>query len=326
MRLDPFIAVLLLAVLVATFLPARGAIGSALSMLSTVAITTLFFLQGARLPRENVTSALRHWRLHLTILGTTFVAFPLLGFALASLWPQLLPGAIWTGVLFLCALPSTVQSSIAFTSIAHGNVAGTVTSAAASNLLGIVLSPLIASALVRADAAAEPSLDGIWKVVLQLLLPFVLGHLSRPWLAEWAARRKVLLSFTDRGTIVITCYSAFSAAVIGGVWHQIPVATLGVLLIVCATLLTVVLLLTRFGARALGFKRQDEISIVFCGSKKSLVTGVPMARVMFSPADAGLAILPLMLFHQIQLMVCAWLAGRYAEQQRVEPGLVDEMK
>ena len=127
-----------------------------------------------------------------------------------------------------------MQSSIAYTSIAHGNVAGTVTSAAASNLLGIVLSPFIASALLRAGAAAEVSLDGVWKVLVQLLLPFVLGHLSRPWLAEWVARRKALLSLTDRGTIVITCYIAFSATAIGGSWHQVPAATLGVLLIVCA--------------------------------------------------------------------------------------------
>jgi sodium/bile acid cotransporter 7 len=114
---------------------------------------------------------------------------------------------------------------------------------------------------------------------------------------------------------VITCYIAFSATAIGGIWHQIPAATLGVLLVVCAALLTVALVLTRFGARALGFERRDEISIVFCGSKKSLVTGVPMARVMFSPADTGAAILPLMLFHQLQLIVCAWLAQRYARQQ-----------
>lgn len=325
LRLDPFIALLLLTVLAATFLPARGTLAGALGTLSTVAITVLFFLHGARLPRENVTSAISHWRLHLTILGTTFVVFPLLGFGLASLWPQLLPGAIWTGVLFLCALPSTVQSSIAFTSIAQGNVAGTVTAAAASNLLGIVISPLIASALTRSDAAAAPSLHGIWKVLVQLLLPFVLGHLSRPWLAEWAARRKALLSITDRGTIVLAVYTSFSAAVIGGIWHQTPAATIGVLVIVCAALLTVVLLLTRFGARLLGFERRDEISIVFCGSKKSLVTGVPMARVMFSPADAGAAILPLMLFHQLQLIVCAWLARRYAKQ-RVEERLVEEMR
>jgi sodium/bile acid cotransporter 7 len=324
-RLDPFIILLLITVLAATFMPASGAVANTLGTISAITIVALFFLHGARLPRENVTSAIRNWRLHLVILTTTFVVLPLMGLAIATLWPQLLPAALWVGVMFLCALPSTVQSSIAFTSIAEGNVAGTVTSAAASNLLGIVISPLIASALTRSDAAAGPSLDGIWKVVAQLLLPFVLGHLSRPWLAEWAARRKALLSISDRATIVLAVYTAFSAAVISGIWYKIPAATIGVLIAVCVALLSVVLLLTRFGARALGFPRQDEISIVFCGSQKSLVTGVPMARVMFSPADAGAVILPLMLYHQIQLMVCAWLARRYAES-KVQKELVEEAR
>jgi solute carrier family 10 (sodium/bile acid cotransporter), member 7 len=310
---DPFIVALLLTVLVATFLPASGSVASVLGILSTAAIVVLFFLHGARLPRENVTSALRHWRLHLTILATTFAVFPLLGFALSRAVPGLLPSALWVGVLFLCALPSTVQSSIAFTSIARGNVAGTVTAAAASNLLGVALSPLIAAQLTQSHAAG-PSLSGIWKILLQLLLPFVLGHLLRPWLGEWAAKRKTLLSFTDRSTIVLAVYTAFSAAVLAGIWSQMPLQTLLILVVICILLLAVVLTMTRFGARALGFPREDEISIVFCGSKKSLVTGVPMARVMFPAADAGAAILPLMLFHQIQLMVCAWLARRYAAQ------------
>jgi sodium/bile acid cotransporter 7 len=310
---DPFIVALLLTVLVATFLPASGSVASVLGILSTAAIVVLFFLHGARLPRENVTSALRHWRLHLTILATTFAVFPLLGLALSAGFPGLLPSALWVGVLFLCALPSTVQSSIAFTSIARGNVAGTVTAAAASNLLGVALSPLIAAQLTQSHAAG-PSLSGIWKILLQLLLPFVLGHLLRPWLGEWAAKRKTLLSFSDRGIIMLAVYTAFSAAVLAGIWRQMPLQTLLILVAICILLLTIVLLLTRFGARALGFSREDEISIVFCGSKKSLVTGVPMARVMFPAADAGAAILPLMLFHQIQLMVCAWLARRYAAQ------------
>jgi solute carrier family 10 (sodium/bile acid cotransporter), member 7 len=310
-RPDPFIVVLLLTVAAASFLPARGQVASALGVLSTAAIVVLFFLHGARLPRENVTAAVGHWRLHLTILSATFIVFPLLGLALSKAFPGLLTPGLWVGVLFLCALPSTVQSSIAFTSIAHGNVAGTVTSAAASNLLGIALSPLIAAQLTGTHAAGA-SLESIWKIVLQLLVPFVVGHLCRPWLAGWAARRKTLLTFTDRGTIVLAVYTSFSAAVLAGIWHQIPLRTLLILVAICIGILAAILLITRVSARALGFSREDEISIVFCGSKKSLVTGVPMARVMFPAAEAGAIILPLMLFHQIQLMVCAWLARRYA--------------
>jgi sodium/bile acid cotransporter 7 len=314
-RPDPFILVLLLTVAAASFLPAQGTVASALGSLSILAVAVLFFLHGARLPRENIVLALRHWRLHLTILCATFVVFPLLGLGAATVFRNWLSPPLWSGVLFLCALPSTVQSSIAFTSIAHGNVAGTVTAAAASNLLGILISPVIAAALTSAHGA-DMSLASVWKIVLQLFVPFVVGHLSRPWLAGWVARRKGLLTFTDRGTIVLAVYTAFSAAVLEGIWHRIPIPTLLVLVVVCSGLLAIVLVITRYGARALGFPCQDEISVVFCGSKKSLVTGVPMARVMFPGAEAGAVILPLMLFHQIQLMVCAWLAQRYAARRK----------
>jgi sodium/bile acid cotransporter 7 len=311
---DPFIVVLILTVVLATVLPARGAIASTVSIVATAAIVLLFFLHGVRLPRENLTAALVHWRLHLTILAASFVFLPLLGLALAKAFPGLLPQSLWTGVLFLCALPSTVQSSIAFTSMAGGNVAGTVTAAAASNLLGIVLTPVIIGSLAQVQGGAV-SLAGVWKIVLQLLLPFTLGHLCRPWLGAWAAQRKALLSYTDRGTIVLAVYSAFSAAVIAGIWRSVPVSSLAVLLGVCAVILAVALTVTRSSARMLGFAREDEISVVFCSSHKSLVSGVPMARVLFAGPEVGVAVLPVMIYHQMQLMVSAWIARRYAAQE-----------
>jgi sodium/bile acid cotransporter 7 len=211
-------------------------------------------------------------------------------------------------------LPSTVQSSIAFTSMARGNVAGTVASAAASNLIGIALTPVLIGLLAHAHGSGV-SLSGVWKIVLQLLLPFALGHLLRPWLAGWAARQKALLSFIDRGTIVLAVYSAFSAAVIAGIWQQVPVPRLLILVALCACMLTAIVLITRGVARLLGFAREDEISLVFCGSQKSLVSGVPMARVLFAGSEVGAAVLPVMIFHQLQLMTCAWLARRYAARQ-----------
>jgi solute carrier family 10 (sodium/bile acid cotransporter), member 7 len=307
---DPFITVLILTVVLASLLPVQGRAAEAVSTFATGAIVLLFFLHGARLPRENLIAAIGHWRLHLAILLTTFVLFPLLGLLLATILPRALPAALWTGVLFLCALPSTVQSSIAFTSIARGNVAGTVASAAASNLLGIALTPVIMGFLAHAHGGAI-AFSGVWKIVLQLLLPFAGGHLLRPWLAEWVSRRKAVLSYTDRSTIVLAVYSAFSAAVVAGIWREVPLPSLLLLIAVCAFVLTAVLLLTRYAARLLGFGVEDEISIVFCGSKKSLVSGVPMARVLFGAADVGAIVLPVMIFHQMQLMVCAWLARRY---------------
>lgn len=319
---DPFIAVLLLAVAAASVAPARGAVSAVIGHLTTAAIVLLFFLHGVRLPRESLSAAVRHWRLHLAILGSTYVFVPLLGLTLATLLPGLLPQPLWLGILFLCALPSTVQSSIAFTSMAGGNVAGAVASAAASNLLGVVLTPVIVGLLVQAQNASL-SFAGVWKIVLQLFVPFAIGHLCRPLLGAWAARSRRLLALTDRGTIVLAVYSAFSAAVIAGIWRQLAPARLLLLLAVCGFMLAVILLAVRYGARLMRFPREDEIAIVFCGSQKSLVSGVPMARVLLAGPDVGAALVPLMIFHQLQLMVAAWLAQRYrsAAGTQTEPEL-----
>jgi sodium/bile acid cotransporter 7 len=309
---DPFLGVLLAAIATATLFPASGAVADWVGILATSAVVFLFFLHGIRLPRENLLAAIAHWRLHFTILTTTYLAFPLLGLALMTALPGLLPRPLWVGVLFLCTLPSTVQSSIAFTSVARGNVGAAVASAAASNLLGIALTPVILGLLVQAQAGTSgPNFSGVWKIVLQLLLPFALGHALRPWLGPWAARRKGTLAYTDRGTIVLAVYSAFSAAVLAGIWSQVPVTRMLILAALCALLLALVMYGTIAVARLLGFSKEDEIAILFCGSQKSLVTGVPMARVLFAGPAMGAAVLPLMIYHQLQLMACAWLARRY---------------
>lgn len=310
---DPFIPAVLGTLLLATFLPASGEVAGIVGNVATAAVMLLFFLHGVKLPRENLVAALVHWRLHALILGTTFLFLPLVGFGLSKLWPSLLPDNLWAGVLFLCALPSTVQMSIAFTSMAKGNVAASVTSAAASNLLGIALTPVIAGTLLHVQGDGGVPLSGIWKVVVQLLLPFVAGHLLRPLLAGWAARRKALITWSDRLTILLAVYSAFSAAVIGGIWSQIPLTTLLTMAGVCALLLVLAMLFAFNGARLAGFPAADARTALFCGSFKSLVSGVPMARVLFPSAEIGAMILPIMIYHQLQLMVSATVAPRQAK-------------
>jgi solute carrier family 10 (sodium/bile acid cotransporter), member 7 len=308
---DPFLPMLLATVVLATLLPATGVTAVHLGTAATAAVMLLFFLHGVKLPRENLVAALVNWRLHLLILGSTFVLFPLLGLGISTLWPSLLPANLWAGVLFLCALPSTVQMSVTFTSLARGNVAASVTSAALSNLLGIALTPVIAGTLLHVQGGAVP-LTGIGKVVLQLLLPFVAGHLLRHWLGNWAARQKKLIAWSDRFTILLSVYSAFSAAVIAGIWSQVPVTTLLALAGVCASLLATGMLFTLNGARLTGQPVADSRSALYCGSFKSLVSGVPMARVLFPSAELGAIILPIIIYHQLQLMVSATLAPRQA--------------
>ena len=312
---DPFLLALIATVLLASLLPAHGQAVPLFHALTIVVIAVMFFLQGARLSRAAILAGLGHWRLHLAILGCTFVLFPLLGLGLHALLPGLLTPTLWLGVLFVCVLPSTVQSSIAFTSIARGNVPAAVCSATASNLVGIAITPLLTGFLLAgATRGGGISAAGVLDIVLQLLLPFAAGQLLQPLIGGWALRHRGLLAVTDRGSVLIVVYTAFSAAVVQGLWHEVPPSQLGLVLLVDAILLAAVLLATRFGAGVAGFGRQDEIAIVFCGSKKTLASGVPMAGVLFPAAIVGQIVLPLMIFHQLQLFVCAVLARRYARR------------
>jgi sodium/bile acid cotransporter 7 len=310
---DPFLLFMIGTVLLATFLPAQGPFATIVGWLSTITVVALFFFHGAKLAREQVIAGLIHWRLHLTILLSTFVFFPLVGLAGMKAFPGLLPPDLWIGILFICALPSTVQSSIAFVSMARGNVPAAIASASASQMLGIVLTPLLMGVLAGSHGGAG-GIGGVAKVALQIFVPFVAGHLLRPWIGGFVARNKGLIGYTDRSTILIAVYGAFSAAVLEGLWHKLPPASFAVLFVADAALLAFVLTATWVAGRVLGFAREDAIALQFCGTKKSLVQGVPMAKVLFPGPQAGVILLPLMLFHQMQLMACAYLARRYADR------------
>lgn len=308
---DRFTSALVAVVLLATFAPAHGVFAALWGDATAVAIALLFFLHGARLSRQAVMAGMLHWRLHLVVVAFTFVVFPLLGVGFAQLPEAILPAGLALGVIYLCCLPSTVQSSIAFTSIAGGNVAAAVCSASASSLFGVAFTPLLVGVLMHAQGDGV-TLDQIQAIVTQILLPFVVGQLVHPWVGAWALRNKKVLSAFDRGSILMVVYGAFSEAVIHGLWHQLTPEATAALVAVCGLLLVILLVSTTFAARRLGFDRADEITIVFCGSKKSLAAGVPMANILFPAASVGMIVLPLMIFHQIQLMVCAVLARRYA--------------
>lgn len=310
---DPFLLWLVGTVLLATFLPAHGEFATVVGWLSIATVVALFFFHGAKLAREQVMAGLTNWRMHLTILGITFVMFPIVGIAGRHLFPGLLPRDLWIGVLFVCALPSTVQSAVAFVSIARGNVPAAIASASASQLLGILITPLLMSLLAGTHGGGGGA-AGIAKVGVQIFVPFAAGHLLRPWIGGFVAKNKQIIGYTDRSTILIAVYSAFSAAVLEGLWHQLPPASLALLFGVNAVLLAIALGMTAGIGRALGFDRADRITILFCGTKKSLIQGVPMARVLFAGPQVGVILLPIMLFHQMQLMACAFLARRLANE------------
>jgi sodium/bile acid cotransporter 7 len=313
LRLDPFLTAMMGTVLLASFLPVSGSAASIVQTVTDLAIALLFFLHGAKLSRAAIRAGLGSLRVHVLVLLASFLLFPLLGVALRAALGTMVDPAILAGLVFLTLLPSTVQSSIAFTGIAGGNVPAAVCSASISNLVGIALTPLLAAlVLTNGSGGAAISGEAVQKIAMQLLLPFAVGHLSRPLVGGFVDRHRKLLGRWDRGSILLVVYSAFSASVVEGLWSRVAPADIAVILLLDGFVLAVMIVGLTVLARRLGFAREDEIVIVFAGSKKSLASGVPIAGALFPAALVGPMILPLMLFHQLQLMVCSALAAWYA--------------
>ncbi|NYT86598.1 bile acid:sodium symporter family protein [Pollutimonas harenae] len=317
--IDPFLIKLLIAIVLASLLPAHGVGATIFSWAASLAIALLFFLHGARLSRGAIIAGAGHWRLHASIFSITFLVFPILGLLIGPVFGGYLTPDLYTGVLFLCCLPATVQSAIAFTAIARGNVPAAICSASASSLLGVFLTPVLTGLVLAGTNTASASLstDTLGKIMLQLLLPFVLGHLARPLIGTWVVKRNRLLKHVDQGSILLVVYSAFSAAVIGGLWSSTPPSALLALLAVSLVLLGLVMGATQLLGRFMHFGLEDRIALLFCGAKKSLSSGIPIANILFAGHAVGAIVLPLMIFHQIQLIVCAIIAGMYARRTLV---------
>ena len=310
-RTDPLILLIIAAVVVALIVPARGTFAEWFATATNIAIALLFFLYGARLSTREALKGLMHWRLHLLILAFTFLVFPVIGLALRPL-TLVISEDLYMGILFMTLVPSTVQSSVAFTSIARGNYAGAIVAASASNLAGVFLTPLLVMLLMSTGEGIQVDGRVFVDIAVLLLLPFVLGQLLRKWVKGIAANKATKI--VDRGSITMVVYSAFSAGMVAGVWSQVSAGEIAFLIVFSIVLVAIMLWLTRFVALRLGFNDKDMKAIQFCGTKKSLATGLPMASVIFGGASIGLLILPLMIFHQVQLMMCSWLAARYARQ------------
>lgn len=316
LRIDPYLVLLLLTVALASILPVRGVGAEIFDYVVTAAIALLFFLYGAKLSPKAVGQGLLHWRLQSIVFLSTYLLFPALGVAIYIVMAGHLPSELLTGILFLTLLPSTVQSSIAFTSIARGNVAAALTSASFSNLVGVVITPLLAALVIETHGPGL-NLDSIVKIALQILLPFVVGQLCRPLIGDLVKRHPKQTLVVDRGSILLVVYAAFSKGMVAGVWSGIDLADLAIVTGLCVLLLAVVMGVTALLGKLFGFSREDRIAIIFCGSKKSLASGVPMAGILFAGQAVSMVVLPVMIFHQIQLFACAILAQRFARDPDV---------
>jgi len=312
---DKFILWLIGAIALAWFAPVSAAPAAAVDWVTYAAIFALFFLHGARLPREALVAGFGDVKLHVTILLITFALFPLFGLALAFTAPGLFDPMIWTGLLFLCVVPSTVQSSIAYTSMAGGNVAGAVAAATFSNMAGVFLTPFLASLILDAQGVGI-SWEGIGRIFLLLCLPFGLGHAARPLVLPWIERWPALTTVVDKGTILLAVYGAFSAAIVDRIFDRVPGGQLAALVAVCLGLLALILGSATLIGRAAGFDRGSRAAILFCGSVKSLASGAPMAKVLFPGSATAIVLVPVMLYHTLQLLVCASIAGAMMRRRR----------
>lgn len=319
LALDRFTILLFIMVILASFVPVSGQAAEIFSSITTIAIAILFFLHGAKLSREAVVEGLMHWKLHTLVFAFTFALFPIIGLLAKPVLVPLLGQELYWGFLFMCFLPSTVQSSIAFTSVAQGNVAGAVCSASFSNIVGMFITPVLVAFFIlgQSQHGFDPT-SSIMQITLLLLVPFILGQILRPWVFPQMKKMPEIVKIFDQGSILMVVYGAFSSAVVAGLWHQVSLTTLLLLIIACSVLLTVVMLLALFVPRWIGFDKADQKTIFFCGSKKTLASGVPMAQILFIGQPIGMIVLPIMIFHQIQLMVCGIVANMWSKQVAVK--------
>ncbi|HEY9545348.1 MAG TPA: bile acid:sodium symporter family protein [Solimonas sp.] len=315
--LDGFLGSMLIAVAIALLLPQLGASGGVLhlELLTHIGVALVFLLSGAGLSTEKLKAGAANWRLHLFVQLFTFTMFPLLGLLVSVSVGRWLPQELMLGFFYLCVLPSTVSSSIAMTAMARGNIAGAVFNATLSSLIGMVLTPLYVGLYMTAEHHGVPLVEQFIKIGEQLLLPFIIGQCLRHWIGDWIMRNKSRVGLVDRTVIVMIVFNSFCDATVAGVWTRFGAAPLLITALLTGALLAVILTMTSFVATRLKFDVEDEIAAVFCGSKKSLAAGAPMAALIFgSGGTLGLIMLPIMIYHQLQLIVCSVIARRYARR------------
>lgn len=313
LRIDPYILAILATVVFASLVPAQGQAADLVAVATKIGVALVFFLHGAKLSPQAVVAGIAHWRLHLVVLATTFALFPVTGLFFSNLPGWIVPAALAPGLIYLACLPSTIQSAVGFTAVAQGNVAAAVCGASASNLLGVAITPLLVGTLLSAQGGGL-SWGAFEAILLQLLAPFIAGQLLRRWIGGFIQRHAKQASLVDRGSILLVVYNAFSGAVAVGIWSQVSMGDLIRLSLICLVLLAASVVWTVWISRRLGFPRDDEAAILFGGSNKSLAAGAPMAAVLFPAATVGFILLPIMLYHQFQLMACAVIAGHYAKR------------
>lgn len=310
---DPMVRLLILALALAIAVPWPDTQQELGQWIANAAIFVLFFVNGLRLPRDEVARGVKDWRFHGALALWVFGAMLLGGWAIFQFGGSLLPPLLALGFLYLGALPSTIQSATVYTSMAMGNVAHAVVAAALLNILGVFVSAPLFALLAGSEAVAFHG-EVLVKIATVLLLPFALGQLLQPRFGRLVTDNPIVTKWTDRVPIAIAVYVAMSAAVNEGIWSRID----GVAWFAALTAVFFYLAYATVGSWTVGGlltkTREDHIAFLFAGTQKSLAMGAPLATLMFEPAVAGIILIPLIAYHFIQLVIAAPIANRLAAQ------------
>lgn len=311
-----FLVGMVVAIVLAVFTPDLGKSGGVLLLdtITVLGIALVFFLHGLGLSPKAIVEGLSNWKLHLYVQGATFVAYPLLWVVFGQGFMAYMPAALAFGFCYLFVLPSTISSSVAMTAIGKGNLPGAIFNASLSSILGVFITPLLIQVFMGLEGAELNLMDSVISISKMLLLPMILGQVMRPLLFEWTQKHKAVVNKLDKYVILLIVYSAFCDSIDHGIWSDFSPMLLLVSALICLAVLMVMVHGIQWGARKVGFTHQDEVAAVFCGTKKTLAAGIPMAKVIFAhDPNLGMILLPIMLYHPIQIFYCAVLANRYAK-------------
>jgi len=316
---DWFLCGMVLATVLAYFFPGFGATGGGMhaEWVINIGVFVVFFLHGVNLSSEQIRHGLKNWRLHIMVQAFTFVVFPVIWLICDKAFGAYIPALLMLGFLYLCALPSTISSSVALTGSAGGNVPAAILNASMSSVFGIFMTPWLVSLVIGTGSGGIDLGPTLLKLSLMLLLPLVLGQLVRPLIGKFFAKHKKYTNLIDKIVILLLVYAAFCNSMVSGLWQTQGNAVIAMAFVGSGVLLAVILLLTTGTARALKFNHADKVAAVFCATKKSLAAGAPMAALIFgNNPGLGLILLPIMIYHPLQLIVCSVMAENYANRHR----------
>lgn len=311
--MDGFMLALFSAVFLAYLYPYPGSSASPVPVgeIANWGVALIFFFYGLKLSPADLKAGLTNWKLHLVVHGATFLLFPLIAFGLKPFFTSADGDLLWVGILFLCALPSTVSSSVVMVSIAGGNLPAAIFNASISSLLGVFITPIWISTVID-DITPDFDLSTVfWKLTFQVIVPVTLGLIFHRKLGGWVNRNKKQIRYFDQSTIILIVYSSFCESFDQRIFSAFAWMDIILLSIGMVALFFVIFGIVKMVCGMLRFNREDSITAVFCGSKKSLVQGAVMMKVLFpNVATAGIILLPIMIYHALQLIIVSIIAQK----------------